>query len=71
MFNTQSQRLLFYLFLVAAFITAISWAYWKYFVALPIMFFFWWLVEAMFLEDGAFMYEPNYAFWREENDTEW
>ena len=71
MFNTISQRTLFYLFLITVGITVMSWAYWKFFFMLPVVFFFWWMMEVMFLEDGAFMYEPNYAFWREENDTEW
>ena len=71
MWNTASQRTLFYLFLISVFVTVLSWAYWKFFFTIPLVFFFWWLMDVMFLEDGMFMYEPNYEFWREENDTEW
>ena len=38
---------------------------------IPLVVFFWWLLDVMFLEDGMSMYEPNYEFWREDNDTEW
>ena len=71
MWNTPSQRTLFYLLLVAIFITVLSWAYWKFFFVFPLVIFFWWLLDVMFLEDGMFMYEPTYMFWREENDAEW
>ena len=28
-------------------------------------------MDVMFMEDGMFMYEPNYEFWRQDNDAEW
>ena len=71
MWNTPSQRTLFYLFLIMIGVTVLSWAYWKFFFILPLVFGFWWILDVMFFEDGAFMYEPNYEFWREDNDTEW
>ena len=71
MWNTPSQRTLFYLFLITIFVTVLSWAYWKFFFILPLVFGMWWILDVMFMEDGMFMYEPCYAFWREDNDTDW
>ena len=71
MLNNSSQRTLFWLLLISIFITIISWAYWKYFLVLTIWVLTWYMVEVMFFEDNMFMYELNYDFWREDNDTEW
>ena len=59
------------MFLIAIFITVLSWAYWKFFFMFPLIFGMWWILDVMFFEDDMFMYEPNYEFWREDNDTEW
>ena len=71
MLNNSSQRTLFWLLLISIFITIISWAYWKFFLVLTIWLLTWYMVEVMFFEDNMFMYELNYDFWREDNDTEW
>ena len=71
MLNTYSQRTLFYLFILSIFVTILAWEYWKFFFMLPLVFGFWWLTDVLYFEDGMFMYETNYDFWREENDTEW
>ena len=71
MWNNTSQRILLYLFLVSIFITVIAYQYWKQWVVLAIVMGMWWLCDVMYFEDGMFLYELNYDFWREENDTEW
>jgi len=44
---------------------------WKYFSLLPITIFVWWLCDAMFTGRNAFMFEPNYNYWKESNEVDY
>jgi hypothetical protein len=44
---------------------------WKYWSLLPFTIFVLWLCDVMFTGRNAFMFEPNYNYWKEANEEEY
>ena len=63
MWNTQSQRTLFYLFVITGLITVFSFAYWKFFFVFPLTLFFWWVIPIVLVEELLELLVVLYITW--------
>jgi hypothetical protein len=71
MYSSYRHQALLWLFAITFAIMILSGPLWKYFSLLPITIFVWWLCDAMFTGRNAFMFEPNYNYWKESNEVDY
>ena len=70
-YTQPRHKFLIYAFLVLLFITFVSGDYWKFWFIAPFSVFFIYIVDLMFMDESAYMYEPNYYNWKDANEVEY
>ena len=71
MWKSSSNKTLLALLIISIAITILSGAYWKFWFILPFTLLNLWILDSMFFERNAFMFEPNLHYWKEANETEY
>ena len=71
MFSSYRHQALLWLIAITLFITIVSGPIWKYWSLLPFTLFVLYLCDVMFTGYNAFMFEPNYNYWKEANEVEY
>jgi hypothetical protein len=71
MFSDYRHKALLWLLAITIAITIISGPLWKYWFIVPFTVFVIWVCDAMFSPRNAFMFEPNYNYWKEANEEEY
>ncbi|CDW89179.1 UNKNOWN [Stylonychia lemnae] len=71
-YKTAQQKILIFLIIATTFITFIAGQnLWKMWAVLPFSLFFVYLVDLLFMNDGDYMYEPNYINWKDVNEPDY
>ena len=71
MFSAYRHQALLWAVAITFAITIVSGPLWRYWFLLPFTLFVWWLCDAMFTGYNAFLFEPNYNYWKEANEQDY
>ena len=71
MYSSYRHKSLLWLLAISIFVMIFSGPLWKFWFLLPFTIFVLWLCDVMFTGRNAFMFEPNYNYWKEANEEEY
>jgi hypothetical protein len=71
MYTAYRHQALLWLLAISILVMILAGPLWKFWFILPFTIFIMWLCDVMFTGRNAFMFEPNYNYWKEANEEEY